>query len=364
MLNAEGEDFAHLKEDNTFKDCKENWLDNSPALRQMSDLTVLDYLCMNVDRHKKNIFYKFDKSDPANPKLVGITGIDNDMSFAPVDPEMGMLNQCRYNSGLEGLTSISQNLAQTITNLDPAMLKGVLELRGLTKAHVDGACQRLDMLKTAIAEGKIPVLSEEEFLQHKASDFMKKNGASVSNVFTEVDLTRTLVKKEPIKPEKPLKPADIVDLYEKIDNLTVGQDNALLDELKLDLHQATIGVHGGSKEFSSVQESLDMLAKANKIMSSHPDKSSLKNVANLKDAYSGVLSNCVAYLNRKNQQGKYFAPNTKDGRRIQAVRKVIDFCQNRTKSLGEVVKRAELQKSNVKTNNIQKNVQNDIAPNL
>lgn len=359
MINAEGEDFAHLKENNSFKDCKENWLDNSPVLRQMSDLNVLDYLCMNIDRHNKNIFYKFDKTDPSNPKLIGITGIDNDMSFAPINPTFGMIDGCSYNLGIDGITCISQDLAEAVTNLKPSMLKGILEMRGMTKDHVDGACLRLSNLKNALKENKIPVLSDEEFLKHKASDFTVKNGQQVKNVFSVVSETRTQYKGLMLESDKPKANKDVVDLYEKVNNLMISQDNDLLKDLKLDLQQATVGVFGGSKEFSKVQESIDMLFKANKIMSSDPNKTTVKNISNLKTSYCGVLANCMEYMERKNKQGKYFAPNTKDGRRIQAVRKVIDFCKNRSQCLGEVVKRADLQKSNVRENTLQNNKQKD-----
>lgn len=126
----------------------------------------------------------------------------------------------------------------------------------------------------------------------------------------------------------------------------VSQDNELLDELKLDLHQATIGVHGGSEEFTNVCGAIDKIAKANAIMSTNANQVTQPNIAGLSQMYGKAVVCCKAYLERKNEQNKYFAPNTKDGRRIQAVRKVMDFCWNRMNCLEGIVQRKNMNKDN------------------
>ena len=353
MVNAEGEDYAHLKSDNTFKDCKDNWLDYSPALKQMSDLNVLDYICMNTDRHNKNIIYRFDKSDAQNPKLVGITGIDNDMSFAPKYVETENTDRGNYNSGIEGMTCISDKLVKKIQSLDKSMIKSVLELRGLKKEHVEGVFYRLTNLKEAINKGAIPILTEEEFLKHKAEDFIKDR---TENVFTQVIKAKKGLGSQRIN-NVPKKEDDVLNMYNKVDNLLVGQDTSLIGNLKESLEQATIGVRNGSEEFKKVQESIDLLYKVNKIMGDSPKTIDVNNVRKLRDGYANVMKCCMDYISRKEGQKKYFAPNTKDGRRIKAVRDVFRFCNNRKNTFTEITKEAEkhIQKQTVKQNTITKN---------
>ena len=55
-------------------------------------------------------------------------------------------------------------------------------------------------------------------------------------------------------------------------------------------------------------------------------------------AYAETKNVCEAYLQRKREDGHINdGPDTKPGRRIAAVRRLLNFCENRTKSLEQAI---------------------------
>ena len=112
------------------------------ALKQLADLQVLDYLCMNVDRHHGNMTYTVD---PDTNRITGIMGIDNDLSFGTAN----MKNDKPMQNGscLDDINVISEQTAQALSQLTPELLSTALEGTGLKKEEIDAACQRLQQLQ-------------------------------------------------------------------------------------------------------------------------------------------------------------------------------------------------------------------------
>ena len=112
------------------------------CLKQLADLQVLDYICGNPDRHGGNLFFEFNEDG----QLIGIQGIDNDLSF-------GGLKTTRGNVGFlmapEHMGAISKGTADRILALDSEefayALYGILD-----KKEVEAAQFRLENMKTAI----------------------------------------------------------------------------------------------------------------------------------------------------------------------------------------------------------------------
>ncbi len=92
-------------------DMPESEFDNPRFLKSLADLQILDYLCGNIDRHSGNFFVRQDISDPKKPQLIGVQGIDNDLSFGVVIGGVQQLAK-EYN-----LLVISSEMAEAILKL-------------------------------------------------------------------------------------------------------------------------------------------------------------------------------------------------------------------------------------------------------
>lgn len=112
-------------------------------LKDYFDLQILDFLCQNVDRHRQNMILQFDFADPANPRLMGLKGIDNDMAFGRLDPDADtdMLSR------ISDINHISASMKETVEALDPAMVRAALTGYGLQPDEIDAACERTRLLK-------------------------------------------------------------------------------------------------------------------------------------------------------------------------------------------------------------------------
>lgn len=149
---ARGSDLNRLQEG----DAMLQWGDNgrgsgipaltADAMRQIADLQVLDYICGNIDRHNANILYRFDTTDPQNPRLCGITGIDNDASFGiySLESRRGRrLNEIF----LSEMGIISQSMAAQVMSLSGDMLMHSLQGYRLSSQEKEAAVNRLHALQ-------------------------------------------------------------------------------------------------------------------------------------------------------------------------------------------------------------------------
>ncbi len=125
-------------------------MDVASFKRQMSDIQVLDYICGNVDRHGRNLFYQVDQSDPAHPRLTGIQGIDNDASFSlQVGPDY-------YGKIIapDNMVMIRSQTAAMVESLDKDVLKTMLRNYNLSAEQIDAVWTRTQNLQQAIRDGK------------------------------------------------------------------------------------------------------------------------------------------------------------------------------------------------------------------
>ena len=76
------------KTDNPIKDLGPEAYDNPAVFDDIAALQALDYICGNLDRHPGNIMLRFEEVN-GKKMLVGITGIDNDMSWGVNNPAKG-----------------------------------------------------------------------------------------------------------------------------------------------------------------------------------------------------------------------------------------------------------------------------------
>ena len=71
MDNARGITFTKIKADDPAANLKSAVFDGSMALRDLAELQILDYICLNIDRHNENMLFEFS---PDGKQCIGVQG--------------------------------------------------------------------------------------------------------------------------------------------------------------------------------------------------------------------------------------------------------------------------------------------------
>ena len=118
--------------------------ENPGFQRALSRLQLIDALCGQVDRNMSNFYLQFDTSG----NVIGLTGIDNDMSFGKMRTGLG----ASFN--FPGISKfVDEALANRIIDLDPQLVKAAVTGL-LSDAEIDALLQRLQKLKTHLSDLK------------------------------------------------------------------------------------------------------------------------------------------------------------------------------------------------------------------
>ena len=140
-------------------------------LKQLADIQVIDFLCLNVDRHPGNMMYQVDEGG----NIVGIQGIDNDSSFGTRDLKPEDILKLRV---------VSKSMADKLDALTPEMLKFSLRGRGLSEAELNKSAERLTQIKEYINAKMIKVVDDKDFNKINLEEL--KPPAHTKNVFDSV----------------------------------------------------------------------------------------------------------------------------------------------------------------------------------
>ena len=223
--------------------------------KQISDIQVLDYLCLNKDRHPGNVFYEVDKEG----KITGIQGIDNDSSFGPA-------RWPKYEIGR--LKVITKSTAEKIKAMaeTPERLRFVLRGRGLTSAEISQAVGRLNDLQDGIEKGKVTVIADDQIGRRDIKDYYPKTDKNpdATNMFRMLDeyvMGKVKIYRDADKKFKPLpdqpKPtlSEVADADRRhtVAGLTdeLGKVSRLVrnDEKKFNVDDLTTTFRGSSAQF-------------------------------------------------------------------------------------------------------------------
>jgi len=157
MEAVKGTDKPRILPDDPFfemnTDDPANDLYTDRAKKDIMDMSIIDYLCANVDRHGANIIYNYQK-DPIDGKmrLDSLKGIDNDSAFAgrtfsPTLPTNRL-------AALTETVCISEEMAQKLSEMTPESMRREMVQFGFS--HEELACMdmRLRSMQEALAAGK------------------------------------------------------------------------------------------------------------------------------------------------------------------------------------------------------------------
>jgi len=152
MEFVNGTDLNHLGPDDPY--CQidpDDYLSDS-VKKDMLDLTIIDYLCLNIDRNSSNMIYQYAKDENNVTRLVGIKGIDNDSSFGAENPALD-----EHFNRIQPLTStviMTEAMASKIKALDPEKLELALSKYNMNEDAIKAARDRLIKLKDLLHFGE------------------------------------------------------------------------------------------------------------------------------------------------------------------------------------------------------------------
>ena len=187
MDYADGVDISGLTGNHPMAQIDENKIDDvyntAEGLKSIADLQMLDYICLNIDRHVGNIIFQFENLGTDNPKFKGVIGIDNDASGGDLvpDPKNNTHHLCSLNS----MQIISETMANSV-NDDKAVEKMVemMRKRGQSDAEIEGARKRVEQIKTAIKEERLRVVKDNEWAkgENTLENLSSKQGSYFRNI--------------------------------------------------------------------------------------------------------------------------------------------------------------------------------------
>ncbi len=164
---AEGYDYSVLaKGDHPVSQIPQDRINdvyNTPeGLKSIADIQLIDYVCLNVDRHNANMFYRFENPGTDQVRFVGVQGIDNDCSFGAfsLQPEIPMGNL----PALNNMKVISAEMYDRI--MDPKTAEVIadkLRKNKLSEKEIQAAMNRLKYVQEAVNSGKMRVVGAEEW---------------------------------------------------------------------------------------------------------------------------------------------------------------------------------------------------------
>lgn len=202
MDMAEGKDYNRTSIDDEMFTYDEAVYNNAPGLKSLADIQILDFVCMNMDRHVGNLMFQFEGEGTKNPKFVGVQGIDNDLSFST--KRVTMDSEVMVNSGsLDDINVISEELAEFCKNPNITAVEQIMKNCSMGGKEMTAVIDRIALLKQRIEEGKIEVVSQEAWKEKTITQL--QHGA---NIFSRV-------KEGVIDYKKTLSPARIEQMREK-----------------------------------------------------------------------------------------------------------------------------------------------------
>jgi len=180
MANAKGLDIDVVSPDMEVFNGQEILIDYDKVVKDCADLMVLDYICLNGDRHQNNQFYIIENIN-GSPTLTGFQGIDNDLSFGnhvPNENERAMklppLNDIKF---------ITRKTADMVNRLSEGGVRSILTGKELSEEEIKACCERVKKMQNYIKSGKVEIIEgkatkgQYDILEQQANEYERINVA-------------------------------------------------------------------------------------------------------------------------------------------------------------------------------------------
>ena len=326
MENAEGKSYDDIMPEDAAK-LDEHPFDNPTVLRDLADMQVLDFICQNIDRHQHNLFYKFSED---GKKIIGVQGIDNDLSFgnAPKEKDSDMLGPADV--ALKDITVITKSMYDKIKDLHPHTVLPVLSGLGLSKNEQQNALKRIQTIVNRVDEKRIKVVPDAAFSEMTINELAQgKTSGSLFARCNAMDKNIKTIAKTNQKKES--KEENSIN-FEKVEQLggtnkeQIKKDASKADEFgeKIRISQKSIW-GSGSGAFKGVEIAMKNFAEIAKTMPETPERSDL---LKYQAAMESALENANEYLKFKGEK----SGNKKTQNRINIAKDIKTYFSDRLQS--------------------------------
>ncbi len=298
MKFAEGEDLSQVQQDSPLTKVNVEDMLTPESVSSVADLQVLDYVCGNVDRHQKNMFYKLDTTDPQHPKCVGVQGIDNDFSFCAHAEGKSMAD-------IVNMKIIRKETADTLFSMKPEMIKTVLSKYDLSQTETFAVLKRIGELKQAVENGTLKVVTDEQI---KTMNYQTELLSGGDNYFGRLMRIPQAARRQAFQSDG----AAMDKAYRGLNANTPA-----LGRCYDGLVAANQGKFIGSKEYKAVLNGLqDLIAHRSELLNDRDPES----VALYERRLSELRVAVIRYLSKKAKEARHSKPSKLAERRVAAVR--------------------------------------------
>jgi len=194
MSNAKGEDFNEVLKEGNLISGRTLGVDYNSATKSATDLMVLDYICLNVDRHQNNCFYDIQQDKNGNLVIKGVQGIDNDMSFGKKVP--GKNEVVQNMAEITNLKCLHKDTANRIMNLTKESLTATLVATGRTASEIDACWKRTQVIQNRIKSNEI--VQKTSFKREDFFGMINRNGGATPAYNMKLLCNKYVEKQEPI----------------------------------------------------------------------------------------------------------------------------------------------------------------------
>ena len=132
--------------------------DGSMALKDLADIQVMDFLCMNIDRNNANLIFKYSED---GKKCLRVTGIDNDFSFGTIYVESD--TKQLLDTPLDKIRVISESMAKRITDMTEISLRKAIGGQGINEAEYAAVRERFNRMRNKVKSGSIRIVKDDEW---------------------------------------------------------------------------------------------------------------------------------------------------------------------------------------------------------
>lgn len=330
METVDGSDIKNLKPDDPIFDAREDSFESPQALRQITDLQVLDFICGNTDRHMGNMIYQFKRTD-FGVVLAGIKGIDNDCAFGTPKIEKGKPIMKMVNP--EDMQFITESMWNTLQGINKENVEFKLKLyttKGhLSKDEVDAVCDRLEKVKAAV-DKTIRVIPDDYWEKNSFmdADLEKDNYLSriqdIANSCGQLAFHR---EKENYKQVHYIR-----DRRQGNRVMFSDEQKERITKLREQMNDAE-ALFYNSKEYDIMEKNFKKIEKLDEYFrKNYPDKKDIpeNEVVLLEEAYMGLAETTLKYVQLK----KLVPYQVRGQKRVQLAHDLMDFANDLLDRMG------------------------------
>ena len=157
-------------------------MENGVLKRQAADLQALDCICGQIDRHMNNVMFQVD---PRTGGIVGLKGIDNDMSFGLSDTTA----KGGHSTPMGLIRVVSRDMAEALEALNQQVVD--YRLRNLLSEDERKALwQRIDVFREWVKSGQVEIVENKDWASKKwmdlAEGYRGGEGRDYQNIFYRI----------------------------------------------------------------------------------------------------------------------------------------------------------------------------------